>query len=463
LTLSAVIAGPLRLSRQLRRVALIAASCGILLGFNTAVISGALPSMLLTWTLDPTIHSLIVSGLLIGAIVGALVGGRLADDLGRRDVIMATAAVFALGTFCSGLAPSPIYLVGGRLIVGFAVGVISVVAPLYLAEVAPAHRRGAIVGLYQLAITLGILSAYVLDAVLGIHPDEWRDMFMSGAALAGALGLVMLLLPDSPRWMLLHDDEQEARDILARLGVADVDRAIEQIRRGIEQETKAPRALPTSFVRSPLGIGVGLFFFQQLGGINVVIYFFPTMMMRVGLSWGHHALLSAIALGVLNCLLTVVALLLLDRVGRKPLAVWSLAGMFVSLLVLSLGEWLYDHGIAGEAIHIVLFAGFVSYIAWFAVGMGPVCWVMISELYPLRSRGTEMGIPAMAHWAFNLMVAGSLPYILSVGITGYAFLAYAVIAAWGWWWARKVLPETNGLSLEDISARWPATRARALD
>jgi sugar porter (SP) family MFS transporter len=376
---------------------------------------------------------------------------------------MATAAVFALGTFCSGLAPSPGYLIAGRLIVGFAVGVVSVAAPLYLAEISPARRRGAIVCLYQLAITLGILSAYVLDAVHGLQSDEWRNMFMSGAALAGALGIAMLLLPDSPRWMLLHDDEQRARTILAGLGVADIDRSIEEMRRGIDREQMKAQSAWTSsnqtvpFMRSPVGIGVALFFFQQLGGINVVIYFFPTMMMRVGLSWGGNALLSAIGLGILNCLLTVVALALVDRIGRKPLAMWSLAGMFISLLAVSLGEWLYAHGIAGDATQVLLFAGFVSYIAWFAVGMGPICWIVISELHPLRLRGTQMGVPVMAHWAFNLIVSGSLPYILGIGIIAYAFLGYALIAACGWWWVRKFLPETKALSLEDISANGPPT------
>ncbi|WP_378131092.1 sugar porter family MFS transporter [Chelatococcus sp. GCM10030263] len=435
------------------RVALIAASSGLLLGFNTAVVSGAMPSLQLTWALGPTSYGLIVSGLLIGAIVGAFAGGRLADDLGRRDVIMATAAVFALGNFCSGLAPSPAYIVGGRLIVGFAVGVISVVAPLYLAEISPRRYRGRIVGLYQLAITLGILCAYVLDAVRGLQPHEWREMFMSGAALAGALGIAALLLPDSPRWMLLHDDEQEARSILVRLGTVEVDSVIEELREGIDRERMEPApARPLPFLRSPAGIGVALFFFQQLGGINVVIYFFPTMMMRVGLSWGDHALTSAISLGLLNCLLTVAALALVDRIGRRKLAMWSLAGMSVSLLILSLGEWLYARDIAEEAIEFMLLAGFVSYIGWFAVGMGPVCWIVISELYPLRKRGAQMSIPVMAHWTFNLVVSGSLPYILSIGITAYAFLGYALIAACGWWWARRFMPETMGLSLEKISA-----------
>lgn len=450
-------------SRQVRRVSLIAASCGTLLGFNTAVISGALPSMLLTWTLEPTIRSLIVSGLLVGAVLGALVGGRLADDLGRRDVIMATAAVFALGTFCCGLAPSPIYLIGGRLIVGFAVGVVSVVVPLYLAEIAPAPRRGEIVCQYQLAITLGILLAYVLDSMLGIAPNEWREMFMSGAALACTLGLAMLILPDSPRWMLLQDDEQEARDILTGLGVADVDQAVEQLRKGIEQEkTGTMRDLATPFLRSPLGIGIGLFFFQQLGGINVIIYFTPVIMMHVGLS-STYALQWAIGLGVLNCLLTVVALMLLDRVGRRRLALWSLGGMALSLLVMSLGKWLYADHLAGGAGDLILFAGFLSYIAWFAVGMGPVCWVMISELYPLRLRGAAMSIPAMGHWVFNLLVSGSIPYIVSVGATDIAFPIYAAFAALGWWWAYRFLPETKELTLEDISGRWPTTRARLLD
>ena len=457
------VSGLMGVSRQVRRVSIVAASCGTLLGFNTAVISGALPSLLLTWTLEPTTYSLIVSGLLVGAILGALAGGRLADDLGRRDVIMATAAVFALGTFCCGLAPSPIYLVGGRLIVGFAVGVVSVVVPLYLAEIAPARRRGEIVCQYQLAITLGILLAYVLDAMLGIAPHEWREMFMSGAALACALGLAMLMLPDSPRWMLLQDDEQEARDILGGLGVADVDKAIEQFRQGIAREkTETMRDLATPFLRSPLGIGIGLFFFQQLGGINVIIYYSPSMMMHVGLS-STYALQWAIGLGVLNCSLTIVALMLLDRVGRRRLALWSLGGMTLSLLVMTLGNWFNTSDVAADAGNLIRLAGFLSYIAWFAVGMGPVCWVMISELYPLRLRGAAMSLPAMGHWVFNLLVSGSIPYIVSLGVADIAPLVYAAFAALGWGWAYRFLPETKGLSLEEISGRWPATRAGHLD
>ena len=266
-------------------LAAIASTGGLLFGFNTGIISGALPLIQRDWQLDTFMSGLLVAVLLGSAVIGALIAGQICDRLGRREIITATSATFALGAFGSGLAPSIEWLIVSRAAVGLALGAVSVSVPLYIAEIAPAKSRGALVSCNQLAITIGILLSYVTATFLGSHEDAWRDMFIAGSALAVLLGVTSVALVESPRWLVWRDDEQEARRVLDELGAKpnDVDSEIDRIRSGLAAESES------SFVgflgsrgRPQLITGIGLYFFEQFVGINAIIYFAPAIFGKAG-------------------------------------------------------------------------------------------------------------------------------------------------------------------------------------
>lgn len=437
------------------RLATIAASGGLLFGFNTAVISGALPMITQAWQLDPALARIVVSAVLVGAIVGALCAGPIADSLGRRDIIMANAATFALGAFISGLAPSVEWLVTGRVMIGIAVGAVSVCVPLYIAEIAPAKSRGALVSLNQLAITIGILLAFVADAILDDYTDGWRYMFMSGSALAILFGSAMLFLSESPRWLVWKDDEQEARRVLTEYGIADVDGEIAAIKNGLNLETgltwrdfRGPR------IRPALVTGIGLYFFQQFVGINAILYFAPTIFDRAGFDTSTAGLLAAVGIGIVNVIGTIVAIQLIDRVGRKPLLSIGFIGMTVSLVAVGLA--FLATGEPGPAQKWLVLIALLSFIGFFSISIGPAGWLIISEIYPTTLRGRAMAIPSAAHWTFNLIV--SFLFIGFLHEFGHraTYWIFALFGVAGWAFCRYCVPETAGRSLEDIQASYAA-------
>lgn len=440
-------------SPGLRRhvLAAIASTGGLLFGFDTGIISGALPLIQREWHLDTFASGLLVAVLLGGAVIGALVAGQVCDRLGRREIITATSATFALGAFGSGLAPSIDWLILNRAVVGLALGAISVSVPLHIAEIAPAKSRGALVSCNQLAITIGILLAYITAAMLGSHHEAWRHMFMAGSALAVLLGITSVALLESPRWLLWQDDEQEARRVLGELIARpqDVDREIDCIKRGLAAESESSLGrLILGRGRPAMVTGMGLYFFQQFVGINAILYFAPSIFAKAGFDSRTAALLATVAIGILNVLMTVLAMRLLDRVGRRPLLSIGFAGMALSLLAVGLTFAAFD-GESGPQRWLVLLA-LMTFIACFAVSIGPIGWLMISEIYPTTLRGRAMSIPSAAHWLFNAAISFSfLPLLLHLG-DGPTFGLFALFAVTGWFFCRFLVPETKGLTLEEI-------------
>jgi len=448
-------ARPPRPSHAILRLSTIAASGGLLFGFNTAVISGALPMITQAWHLDAAAARIVVSAVLVGAIVGSLCAGPIADALGRRDIIMANAATFALGAFLSGLAPSIEWLVAGRIMIGVAVGAVSVTVPLYISEIAPAKTRGALVTLNQLAITIGILLAFVADAILDDYDDGWRFMFMAGSALAVLFGMAMLFLTESPRWLVWQDDEQEARRILNEFEIGDVDREIGAIKDSLKTEAglswrdfRGPR------IRPALITGIGLYFFQQFVGINAILYFAPTIFDRAGFDTSTAGLLAAVAIGILNVIGTIIAIQLIDRIGRKPLLSIGFIGMTLSLIAVGLIFFLT--GGPGPIQKWLVLISLLSFIGFFAISIGPAGWLIISEIYPTSVRGRAMAIPSAAHWTFNLIV--SFLFIGFLHELGHraTYWIFAAFGAVGWFFCRTYVPETAGRTLEEIQASYAA-------
>ena len=433
----------------------VASTGGLLFGFNTGVISGALPIIQQAWQLDTFTSGLVVSVVLVSALIGALIAGQICDRFGRRDIITATSATFALGAFGSGLAPSIDWLIAGRAVVGLAIGAVSVSVPLYIAEIAPARSRGALVSFNQFAITVGILLSYIAAAILGDREEAWRYMFMTGSALAVLLGVATIVLVESPRWLVWQDDEQEARLVLQELGskLEEIEGEIERIRRGLAAETKGSFvALLGGHMRPAMTTGIGLCFFQQFVGINAVIYYAPTILTNAGFDSGSAALFATVVIGALNVVMTILAMRQLDRVGRKPLLSIGFAGMTGSMLVVGL-IFVVTAG-AGTTQKWLVLPALTTFIAFFAVSIGPVAWLMISEIYPTTLRGRAMSIPSAAQWLFNVVVSFAfLPFAQHLG-DAPTYGVFALFGVTGWLFCRFLVPETKGRTLEEIQEQY---------
>lgn len=426
--------------RSVTAVTAIAAVGGFLFGYDTGVISGALLFIRHDFDLTAFEEGAIVSSLLLGAMLGALAGGSWADRFGRKRTILAAAALFIAGIVLAIVAESEGVLILARFVIGLGVGVASDTVPLYIGEMAPPEARGRLVSMNQLMITVGIVAAYLVDYVFSAG-ENWRAMFAVGLIPAGILGLGMLLLPDTPRWLLSRGREREARAIAEQLGQADV----LEIGDARGQEVKRDwRALAARNLRRVLVIGIGLAVLQQVTGINTVIYYAPTILQEVGLA-SDNAILSAVPIGVVNIVMTVVSIAVIDRVGRRPLVLGSLAGMVVSIAGLGFVFQLD----AGGAVAVICL---VAYVASFAIGMGPIFWLLIAEIYPQRVRGEAMSVATASNWLANFAVAQTFPLLLSGIGSAATFWIYAGLGVLAIWFALALVPETKDRTLEELEA-----------
>lgn len=442
--------GPQPRRLNLYVVASIAALGGLLFGYDTGVISGAELYLTKTFQLTASAEEVAVSAVLVGAILGAAIAGRLADVLGRRATLIALALVFTLGAVLTALAPTLPWFVAWRILVGFGVGGASVAAPMYTTELAPAARRGAMVFLFQLAITIGIAVAYWVDLALANAGLGWRPMFASAVIPAVLLWGGMLLLPDTPRWLASKGRWNDAQSVMERVAGAGANGEMAEIRASLEQDKHASvRQLLAPGLRVALLVGVGLAILQQLVGINTIIYYAPTIFGYAGVTAASTAILATSVVGVLNVLATIVAVVLVDRVGRRPLLLWGMGGMALSLAATGV---LFASGPKNAGTLLLLCL--LLYIVSFAIGMGPVFWLLSQELFPTRLRGVGSSIAAMANWAANLLVSItflSLINALGKPLTFWIYAAFAVVA---FVFTRFLVPETTGKSLETIEAYW---------
>jgi SP family galactose:H+ symporter-like MFS transporter len=424
---------------------------GLLFGYDTGVISGAILFIRKDFALSDFTVEVVISAVLLGAVIGAAFGGDLADRLGRRKLIILAAVIFALAAITTAVVPSVPWLILGRVLVGIAIGIASIAAPLYISEVAPAQMRGSLVSLNQLAITIGIVVSYLVDyALSGIQ--GWRYMLGLAAVPAIILGIGMLPLPDTPRWLVKHDETAKARAVLKRIrGEANVEDELEEIQTSLKKQSSGRAELFNPLVKPALIIGVVLAIFQQVTGINTVIYYAPKIFQFAGFVSASSAIFATVGVGVVNVIMTIVAILLLDRIGRRPLLLTGLAGMIFSLGLLSLAFYLPS---LGGLIGVLSVVGLMIYVGSFAIGLGPVFWLLISEIYPLKVRGLAMSVASEANWGTNLVVALTfLTLIQTVGKSG-AFLFYALAGIAAWIFVYLLLPETKGRTLEEIEEHW---------
>jgi SP family galactose:H+ symporter-like MFS transporter len=431
--------------------AAISALGGLLFGYDTGVISGAILFIRKDFALSPTAVEFVVSCVLVGAVVGAIMGGMLADRFGRRRLIIATATLFVIAALGTAIAPTLPLLVAGRIAIGVAIGIASFTTPLYIAEISPVSLRGRLVSVNQLALTSGIVLAFLVDYALAAN-HAWRVMFGLAAIPAAVLGIGMIWLPESPRWLLSRQNPDAARLILQRIRQpGQVEDEMTAIQNGLKTQSGGAADLLKPLIRPALIVGVALAMFQQITGINTVIYYAPTIFGYAGFASASASILASVSVGVVNVLMTGVAVLLMDRVGRRPLLLISLAGMVMGLASLGLAFALPR--LSGSLGWLAV-ASLMLFVGSFAIGLGPVFWLLISEIYPLKVRGLAMSLATVANWGTNLLVA--LTFLSLIHAVGKAmtFWLYALTGIGAWLFIWFLVPETKGKSLEEIEAHW---------
>ncbi len=426
-------------------IASIAAIGGILFGFDTGVISGAILYIKDIYHLTPFTNGVVVSSAVIGAFFGAAVGGWFADHFGRKRLLITSSLIFIVATLGSALAINVATLIASRIFLGFAIGIASFTAPLYISEIAPPRLRGALVSLNQLAVTIGIFASYFTDAYFA-QTENWRWMLGVGVVPAFLLFCGLLFLPFSPRWLCTKGKFDLALETLGNIrGTKQVYAEFSEIQESLLAKTSW-RILFAKWLRPALIIGIGLGFFQQFTGINTVIYYAPTIFKLSGFSTNTVAILATMGVGLVNVLATIAALPLIDRIGRKPLLYIGMTLMTVCLFCLSASFYFDDHG----SLKWVAFSGILLYVVGFAISLGPIMWLMFTEIFPLKVRGIATSMVASLQWLFNFIVSLTfLTFIQYFHGTG-TFGLYGVICLIGIFFVYYKVPETKGVTLEHI-------------
>ena len=492
-------------------VGVVAAVGGFLFGYDIGVISGALLSIREEFGLSDFFSELITAGVLIGAVLGAAGGGWMADRFGRRLSNMVAGVIFGVGALFLAFVPDPLWLILGRIVIGLGVGLASVVGPLYISETSPPAKRGGRVSLFQFAIVLGILAAYVVDAIFTGFSEGWRWMFGLGGIPGFFLFFGFLFMPCSPRWLIMRGRLEEARAVLQQLIPADtVDAEFERIAGDIDRGKKGTRTPLRSVpgIRLGLAVALGLAILQQFIGINTILFYAPIYFQHAGFKSDSAALAATVGLGLVNMLATLIALRYVDRVGRRPLLIWGTAGMTLSLAVMAVGFAFMpppapDVTAASKAPHtahapsaaahylgaskaeaagtnanvetsdastetsppdaktapaedsispfaIVVLVFTAIFVACFAFSLGPITWTMIAEIFPNEVRDRCVALAGSVNWASNFVI--SLTFLSLLGYLGPAmtFSLYGLVGLVGVFWIWKVIPETKGYTLEEI-------------
>jgi sugar porter (SP) family MFS transporter len=427
--------------------AVVAALGGLLFGFDTSVISGAMLFLRTDFHLSDVQLEFAVGIALAGALLGAASAGYCTDRWGRRWMLLVTALGFGLFSVLSGLAVGLVSFSVARFFVGACIGMASLAVPLYIAEMSPARIRGALVSLNQLAITIGIGVAYFVDYFFAAS-GSWRWMFASAVFPALVLLIGMIFLPESPRWLARKGFREQALENFRRLGRgAEAEAELAEVEGALQEEQEGFGILLQPGFRVAVLVGVGLAIFQQISGINTIIYYSPAILRMSGYPSAKAAILAAAIIGVANVLITVVSMALVDRLGRRFLLLLSTAGMAVALALM--GAAFYR-----KAGSIVVFYEVIAYIISFGIGLGPVMWLLISEIYPTKIRGKAMSLAALSVWGSNWVVTVTFLSLLNAAGPAKTFWLYACICVAAFIFCYYFVPETKGRTLEAIEHHW---------
>jgi len=438
--------------RHIITVSIVAALGGLLFGFDTAVISGAIPAITTYFKLDGYWLGWAVGAVLIGCAAGALFAGRLADRFGRRSMLLVCAFLFAASGIGAGLSNDLTAFILFRLAGGLGVGAAAMVSPMYIAEIAPASWRGRLVSLYQLAIVLGILGAYFSNYALeGVGENSWRWMFASQAAPSVLFGVLLCLVPETPRWLASKGRSTDALVVLAKMnGPAEANLLLRQINESFTgQEVKVGEVWKRGY-RPAMITGILLAIFQQVTGINAIIYYAPVIFQHTG--GASSPLAQTMAIGVVNVISTCVAIGLVDKWGRKQLLVAGCALMGLMLTALGI---CFHFGIYG---HYLILIFMLLYVAAFGCTLGAVVWVYLSEMFPNRIRGMAMSMATLALWIADFAVTYTFPVMTEKMGTSWIFFVYAAFCGVAFMFILLRVPETRGRSLEEADTLFVRAR-----
>jgi sugar porter (SP) family MFS transporter len=438
-------------ARYLYLPAAVAAIGGLLFGFDTAVINGAIVFLKSQFSLTDSQTEIAASSLLLGCVIGASLAALTSDRFGRKRVLLAAAALFTVSSLGSALPRDLAQFVIARLIGGLAIGIASTLSPLYIAEISPARSRGLMVCLNQLAIVVGILLSYSVNYLLtGAGPANWRWMFASAAVPSVCFLIALLFISESPRWLVQKDRESEAEHFLAQMVGSDAAREeITAIRAAIAEESGD--LLDPAF-RKPLVVAILIALFSQFTGINTIIYYGSLVFLEhVPHQTATTALWANVIIGAINFIATILGMSLIDRAGRKPLLMSAFAGMALSLVGVSAA-------IHFQAAAIVVLIFVLTYVACFAVGVGTGTWVVMSEICPTRIRGRAMSVATIFLWCGTLLVTLTFLSLVRAFTAPGTFLMYAVVSIAACLFVWRFVPETKGRTLEEIDSGWRAPR-----
>jgi SP family arabinose:H+ symporter-like MFS transporter len=440
-------------------ISIVAALGGLLFGYDTAVVSGAIGFLQKHFGLTAAMKGWAASSALIGCIFGAGGAGWVNDAIGRKKTLVLCALLFLVSSLGTAFPQTLTQFVWARFLAGIAIGAVSMTSPIYIAEIAPTRVRGRLVSLYQLAIVTGIFIVFFVNSLIQKQGDEtwnteigWRVMFGVGAVPSLLFGLLALIVPESPRWLVQAGRRAEAEGILTRVaGPADAEREMFEIETTLQQEEGGFGELFQGGYLVALVIGIVLAVFQQFSGINSIMYYAPEIFKTVG-SGKDSAFLQTVAVGAVNLLFTLVAVAWVDKAGRKAMLI---AGTAVQVVTLGAVGWLFHIGGSPWA----LLACILLYVAAFAAAMGPIVWIVISEIFPNRVRGRAMSIAILALWAACYIVSQTFPMLLESIGPAKKFWFYAGCSLLSMIFVALFVPETKNRSLEEIAQSWKMNRA----
>lgn len=422
---------------------------GLMFGFDIAIISGANTSLQSYFTLNELELGWGTGSLVLGAMLGALGSGALTDRFGRRRVLIYVALLFALSCLGSAISHTFTLFVLSRIMGGLSVGAASVLSPMYVAEVAPKRVRGTLVSVYQLTIVIGILISYIINYSLYGMEDDWRWMFATGILPSILFFLGLFMIPESPRWLYLKGHREESRAVIVKIaGKAAADVEIEEIRKTLEthESEGGLRDLLSPSMRKAALVGLLLAGFVQLDGMNSVVNYAPKIFKSAGFEI-KNALLNTSFIGFVNFIFTFVAIVVIDKVGRKTLYLIGSLGMSLMLLCLAATFFLHVEG-------ILTMVFILAFVAFFAACIGPVFWTLVAEIFPNRIRGKAVALASAVQWSVYFLVALLFPSLLEMVGGGFSFLFFAAWCLLQFIVVKYYLPETRGKSLEEIELHW---------